>query len=164
MSYSSIKSKPCTVDNCSNPRFAKGYCKIHQYLRTDKKKPKPLKSKPIIKKKDKNTGQMALFSVIWNTRDRVSFISGKPLNRYEGTNFFPNLFAHVLSKAQNKYHKFKLYDKNIVLLTPEEHTLFDHGTEEQREKYKLQNPSTDWEKLYNLKEQLKKEYISNYGY
>jgi hypothetical protein len=35
-----IKSKPCTVDDCSNPRFAKGFCKYHQQLRTDKKKPK----------------------------------------------------------------------------------------------------------------------------
>lgn len=32
-----IKSKPCIVHNCSNPRFAKGYCKWHQILRTDKK-------------------------------------------------------------------------------------------------------------------------------
>lgn len=164
MSYSSIKSKPCTVDNCNNPRFAKGYCKNHQYLRTDKKKPKPIKSKPLVNKKSSNSGQMALFQVIWNTRERVSFISGKPLAKYEGTNLFPNLFAHVLSKAQNKYHKFKLYDKNIVLLTPEEHTLLDHGSEDQRQKYKANNPSADWEKLYNLRDQLKNEYISIYGY
>lgn len=33
-----IKSKPCIIDGCNYPRFGKGYCKKHQYLRTDIKK------------------------------------------------------------------------------------------------------------------------------
>lgn len=43
-------SKPCSKEDCNNPRFSKGYCKWHQYLRTDKKKPKRYIS-PVTKKK-----------------------------------------------------------------------------------------------------------------
>ena len=43
-----IKSKPCIVDGCEYPRFAKGYCTSHQHLRTDKK-PKTKKSSPLKK-------------------------------------------------------------------------------------------------------------------
>jgi hypothetical protein len=154
-------AKICNKDNCSYPVFGKGFCKMHQYLRTDKK-PKPLKKKAIKPKTRENSGQAALFLSIWYSSDRLSFLSGKPLDRYAGTDFFPNLFAHVLSKAQNKYPKFKLYANNIILLTPEEHTLFDHGTIEQREKYGKLN-GCDWEKVYKLKDELIKEYNATYG-
>lgn len=30
-------AKVCLKDECNNPRFGKGYCRNHQYLRTDKK-------------------------------------------------------------------------------------------------------------------------------
>lgn len=153
--------KICNKEGCNYPVFSKGYCKMHQYLRTDKKKPKPLK-KTSLKPKAKNTGQGTLFLSIWLSSDRRSFLSGKPLDRYAGTDFFPNLFAHVLSKAQNKYPHFKLYSNNIILLTPEEHTLFDHGTNDQREKYAKLN-GCDWEKVYKLKDELIKEYNATYG-
>lgn len=42
--------KPCNVDGCNNPRWGKGYCSHHQYLRTDKKK-KSNYIKPISDKK-----------------------------------------------------------------------------------------------------------------
>lgn len=32
--------KKCQLEKCSYNVFSKGYCKIHQYLRTDPKKPK----------------------------------------------------------------------------------------------------------------------------
>lgn len=42
--------KPCTKTGCKNPLFAKGYCKNHQYLRSDRKvglKPKKEKLIPL---------------------------------------------------------------------------------------------------------------------
>jgi hypothetical protein len=42
--------KTCLSDGCSYPVFGGGYCKLHQYYRTDKKKPKkinPISSKMI---------------------------------------------------------------------------------------------------------------------
>lgn len=35
--------KTCRHENCSDPIWGKGYCKRHQYLRTDKSKPKGMK-------------------------------------------------------------------------------------------------------------------------
>lgn len=31
--------KTCLFDGCNNPIFSNGYCKRHQYMRTDVKKP-----------------------------------------------------------------------------------------------------------------------------
>lgn len=38
----STMPKVCQKDGCSYNVFGKGYCRYHQYMRTDKKKPKPL--------------------------------------------------------------------------------------------------------------------------
>ncbi len=107
----------------------------------------------------KATGQAVIFDEIWNEREHRSFLSNKPLDKYEGTDLWYNLFAHVLSKALNKYPKFMLKKENIVLLTPEEHALFDHGSAKQRAKYADEN-KCNWFKLYNLEEELKLEYIA----
>ncbi len=140
-----IKSKPCIVDECHSYRFAKGYCKYHQYLRTDRKKT----SSKIVKKA---TGEKLLFQTIYNTRERVSFLSGKKIFGVVSN------FAHVLPKGL--YPEYRLYDKNIILLTPQEHYLFDFGTEEQREKYTKEN-NCSWDEIYKLREELKEEYNGN---
>lgn len=69
-----------------------------------------------------------------------------------------NCFAHVLAKGLNQYPYFKYYAKNIVLLTPGEHALLDQGTEEARISYALDVKSANWQPLYDLREELKKEY------
>lgn len=62
--------------------------------------------------------QLQMFNYIWDTRDHVSEISGKPLlNRNNFKWHFQ--FAHVLSKGQ--YTKYKLNPNNIMLMLPEEH-------------------------------------------
>ena len=116
-------------------------------------------SKRLLDKKTpkKATGQRELFDEIWAERKQVSFLSNKRLSHYENTPFWFNLFAHVLSKALNKYPKFILHKENIILLTPEEHTLLDHGSESQREKYAEEN-QCDWDDIYDLKEKLKEDY------
>lgn len=151
-----IRRNTCKEDGCEYPVFAKKLCKYHQNLRTDKKPTQ--KKRSTIKAKIKPSGERTIFDLIWNTRDRISFVSGKSLQQYEGTDFYPNLFAHVLSKAQNRYPKFKLYDRNIVLLTPDEHYLLDFGTEEQREKY-AEEHNCSWQPLYDLRDELKKNYV-----
>lgn len=93
------------------------------------------------------------YYAIWGERPHISFISGKPIYSFSPVNF-----AHVLAKGQGKYPKFKFYKKNVVLLTFEEHTLYDQGTKDQREKYAKKNPACDWGKLDRLKEQLILEY------
>ena len=108
-----------------------------------------------------------MFEELWEERERVSFLTGRPLTSYEGTPLWYSIFAHVSSKAKNRYPKFILHKPNIVFLDPEEHTLFDYGNEESRarytEKMKDKGIECDWQKLFDLKEELRQEYISLYG-
>jgi hypothetical protein len=122
----------------------------------------PIIGKPYssIKTKPKEaTGEKVLFTALINTRKHVSFISGLPISNIDHNNC-----VHVLAKGKNKYPKFKLYDKNIVFLTREEHHLYDNGTHDQRKDYTASqflrnNIIVDWKKLFDLRDELKKEYI-----
>jgi hypothetical protein len=97
------------------------------------------------------TGEKVLFETIWNTRKHVSFLDGKSL----GDCAYAWNFAHVLRKAKGFYPKFKLYDKNIILLTKRQHQLYDEN---------VRNPSfliekdERWAKVFELREELKSEY------
>lgn len=102
--------------------------------------------------------QTIIFKEIWIRSNKRSFVSGLFLRQYMNTSFFPACFAHVLAKGMAKYPYFKHYAKNIVLLTPDEHHLLDHSTEESRISYALDVKSADWRPLYTLREELKKEY------
>lgn len=113
--------------------------------------------------------QMAIFKQVWMHSDKKSFITGLFLRKYEGTDLFLNCFAHVLAKGQNKYVHFKHYSRNVVLLTDVEHHLLDHGSEEQRINYALDieeksggKNTCDWQKLYDLRDELIKEYKKHF--
>lgn len=115
-----IKSKPCEVYGCSNPRFAKGYCLRHQSLRTDKK-PKPLKKvsekgkvKKVLKKALVQT-DMAFYFEIWEKRPHVCFETGKQLGNRPAI----TMFHHVLPKQS--YPQFRHCEWNIVILHPDVH-------------------------------------------
>lgn len=159
--------------DCNLPKFiwAHGRCKECD-VRFKMKNPKHRKPElpPVALCEDediKEIGQLDIFEEIWYERDRVSFISGENLEHYFDTPFFVNLFAHVLAKAKNKYPKFKLYKKNIVLLSPREHSLFDQGTMDLREKYRRemaeQGIIVDWDKLFDLFIELKEEYNEKFN-
>src|SRR4030042_4640277 len=141
--------KTCKKEGCTYPVFGKKFCRSHQYLREDYKP---------YRYKRKSTGEKDLFLGIWEeTEDKVSFITGQDLTQYEDTTLFPNLFAHVLNKKN--YPKFRLYKKNIVLLTPEEHRLYDQGTMAERLTYAITcTPKCDWSRLFALEIELKIEY------
>jgi hypothetical protein len=103
--------------------------------------------------------------MLWGYSNKRSFVSGNHLMQFIGSPMELNMFAHVLSKAQNKYPLFRFYAKNIAIIDPEEHKLWDHGTEEQRINYSLDIEeksngrfTADWDKLKNLRDELKKEY------
>lgn len=84
----------------------------------DPKKYSPVKEKKGITVKKKVTGELELFKAIWAVRKHVSHFSGEVIQ-----DFAPLHFMHVLSKAKNQYPHFKLYPKNIVLGTEDEHYL-----------------------------------------
>jgi len=163
--------KFCQHSGCSNPVFSHRFCSWHQRERTDKAyltslEKRTAKNKQKMKdsiKKAYNpvprvpTGELALFRSIWATRPHISFISGREIEF-----FHPIHFAHVLPKGKNKYPLFKLYDKNVVILTEREHTLYDQGTMQSRAQYSEECLDEgfvcDWQKLFTLRDELKKEY------
>lgn len=114
-----IKSKPCTVEGCNNPRWAKGLCQRHQSLRTDKK-PKGLKKisdKGKVRKELKKElfqNDAAFYLKVWESRPHVCFETKKPLGKMNLC-----MFHHVLPKA--RYPEYRHCDWNIVLLHPDVH-------------------------------------------
>lgn len=102
--------------------------------------------------------QTMIFKQIWIHSNKKSMVSGLFLREFMHTDLFFNCFSHVLAKGQGQYPYFKYYAKNIVLLTPGEHALLDQGTEEARISYALDVKSADWRPLYELRDELKKEY------
>ena len=62
-------------------------------------------------------------------------------------------FSHLLSKGA--FPKFRLYDKNIVLKSPEMHSLWEFHPHSELAK------DIRWEKILTLKEELKQEYFES---
>lgn len=96
----------------------------------------------------KKTGELDLFKQIWTERPHESEVSGELL--YE---FSPAYFAHLLSKGA--YPGFRLKKENIILMTFEEHQLFDHQTHKAKKDKRF-----DW--VFAKKEELKSEYYQEY--
>ena len=99
-----------------------------------------------------------LYHKIWMERERVSFLTGEPLEYTYST--WLNMFSHCISKG--KFKKFAFKEENICLLQPIEHHLFDNGSDSQREKYKEEMAEkgivVDWNKLFELEKKLWHQY------
>ncbi len=101
------------------------------------------------RKKEKRGDKQTLFSFfeeIWSEREHTSYLSGKSIPYFNVSNF-----AHVVRRS--KTSALTMEKANIVLLTAEEHHLFDNGTEAQRLEYAKKN-SLSWDKLFLLRESL----------
>lgn len=104
----------CT-DNIVKP-VIKRLCQYHYRLERMKvyaKKKQNLKSSP---------SEMELFNKIWETREHNCFVTEVYLGDKEyllNTNQFHFIFHHVLRKGN--YPKFKYYDKNIIMVSPDVH-------------------------------------------
>jgi len=101
-----------------------------------------------------STGEALLFKEIWDElepEERVSFVTGGNLeDRHEMRTFY---FAHVLGKGA--YPEFRLYKKNIVLLTFKQHKLWDTA------RFKIREDPTMvrfWQKMFDLEKELIEEY------
>ncbi len=120
-------------------------------IEKNKDKPKkPFKaiSKGTYKYKRKPTGELPIMKEIWESeQEHKSFVSGKRIYVFDVRNM-----AHVLPKAENRFYKFKLYPKNIKILTYEEHDLWDNGI---REELRL---LPEWDKMFELEAELIQEY------
>lgn len=129
-----IKGRPISLSDAVS--FAKeGYDRL-QVGKTILKKFKPRKK----------TGQLEIFSIIWEDREHISEVSGKPLlpKRHPRWHW---QFSHYLPKSH--YRKFMLEKKNIFLCLPEEHT-------EWGEKSIKNDPK--WKPFLEKYQELKQEY------
>lgn len=95
-----IKRNPCTVEGCNYPRFAKGYCKVHQSLRTDKKKPKKT-IKPI---SDKRIQEMNIYR---KRRDR--YMEKHEICEVKGCNNKSNDLHHKKSRLGSLLYDEKYF-------------------------------------------------------
>lgn len=120
-------------------------CKLHNFKRKQAKKKEA--GKTPYKYVRKATGELQLFEQIMADRPHVSEISGLPIHRIT-----PSCFMHVLAKGQNKYPLFKLEPRNILFVLPEEHAEWDQGLRDRL------RDDPDWDKVFNLEEELKQEY------
>lgn len=118
-------------------------------------RPFPKSVSPIAKTKKplppkKVTGEGAMFKAIWSKHKHISFIrdeQGKYINL--GNDAYAWNFAHVLCKKD--YPHFRLYDRNIVLLTQEQHYFWDQARHQIKD-------DPEWKPMFALEAELKEEY------
>lgn len=89
--------------------------------------------------------EVALGRKLFEQRCKRSEVSGNPL----GDDYDHVFASHILAKGA--YPKFRLYSKNIVLMTYMEHYLWEFH------QYKIKN-SPEWQWVFLLKDLLKQEY------
>jgi hypothetical protein len=155
--------KACHHSYCLNPVFSNGFCKNHQYLRTDSKylrKQAERKFKQFHPEKkiirNINFGfknELDMFEHIWEERPHKCEFTGESLERFYGTEYWFSCFLHLLPKG--RFPLFKLHSENVRLGFPLFHTIVDQGIKTDREKH----PEWDWKLWDELVLQMKLEYI-----
>lgn len=114
--------------------------------KSPKKGKKPLK-RTAIKKSFKATGEKELFENIATSREWICFVTGEKLWELK-----PTQFAHILPKALNKFPRYKLFEKNIVLLSDWTHRQWDFAPRSELKK------DDRFDKLFKLEAELKQQY------
>lgn len=96
--------------------------------------------------------QKQVFEQVWDNQGGICYITGKFIPKEKAK---PINFMHILSKGA--YPKFKYRLDNVLLVDDYVHTLFDFGT---RSDLEMKYGEAKINKLYELKEKLKREYNS----
>lgn len=150
----------CKVKGCTlSPSGSHGYCWKH-FMEKDK-----TKKKTEVDKYNPHgfKTQIQLFNYVHDTRKkkgkRVSEISERKLGHIQkGSTLWRCTMMHVLPKG--KYKMLKLHPDNMMLGHPEEHTLLDQGTEEQRIEYE-KKWNCSFQIFYDKQEELLKQFGLN---
>jgi len=152
--------KTCTYKACTNPQFGGQMCRIHQWARKDKniiRKINKRTKRVSVKKPDFGYDSLiALFKdVYWEHSKPIKcIVSGVDLTGCISApvGVFVSHFAHILPRSHYSFWKYN--KRNILILSPYVHHLFDQGTQEQRDKH----PDWNWGALYAEVEQAKDDY------
>lgn len=132
-----------TEDSSSSIYIKK--CNRNNIWETDKKRQEGNKKVSGFKCRKKPTGEKEVFQKILEERGSYSQVSGQ----YLGEGFNPWWFSHIVPKSIAP--RLRLDPKNIILKTPEEHTLWENHKHKIRDDIK-------WKWIFELEEQLKQEY------
>lgn len=119
--------KLCNNKGCKYNQFGGGFCRNHQWLRTDKKQ-KPLNRTSIRKKSEKQKSRLGeqkllqetdwrFYLEIWDEREHICFETDEYLGDEPQTLFF----HHVLEKGIRRYKKYRHCKWNIVLISWQVH-------------------------------------------
>jgi len=135
------KKKICK--ECSSEQYiwARGMCK---QCASRNPKPKSGLKEPVKKESFKPSGELALFQSIWAVRPHVCAVTDEPIE------FNVWCFSHILPKG--KYPKFRLYEKNIVLKSPDMHHKWETTAHSTLAK------DVKWKPILALREELLEEY------
>ncbi len=151
--------KTCKYKECSNPVFSSGYCRIHQWARTDKKR------KPIAKRSTREMvkrpsygydSQIQMFKHMFfsakkpiicpiSSRDITDIMDGR-------IEQWVHMFAHIIPKKNYTY--WRLNPRNVMMINPVVHHIIDNGTMADREKH----PDWNWEVWDKAVRKAKRDY------
>ena len=111
--------------------------------------------------------QTMIFKTLWDRLPSKSFISGLWLREYVRTPLWKNCFLHVLSVKEYPYMRY--YFGNIVLCTPEEKSLYEQASEEERISYALDieekskgRSTANWDGVKSLQSDLLVQYHKSF--
>ena len=96
-------------------------------------------------------GLIPFYLSIWNLRPHYSEVSSKRLFEFNPVNM-----AHILEKRT--YPEWMLNSDNIVLLTFQEHQMFDSWRPE-----RLRDLGGKWAELMDKKDRMKRQYEEEFG-
>ena len=149
------KLKKCLRCGHEMPIFSSGLCiNCWKALNAKPINKAPIKSiKKPITQYDEVLTQKKAFLLAYNHWEGRLFLTGHKISLQDTT---ASNFAHVLRKGGNEW--FRYFPMNIVLLTPDQHTLFDNMTEDGLDERRHNFPYEDWDKLFDYVEQMKIAY------
>jgi hypothetical protein len=165
--------KQCLADSCDWDVWGKGFCKRHQYLRTDKSNKRDFRAveprSPIQRYKVSTqakeglttkkellvsfgwTNQKDMFDHIWKTRKHVCVLSGQDLDKVSES-YRHWTMAHIIPKKL--YPFFKYNEENIALLHPDVHSMVDNFTNDMIDK----NKNIDFGLWFSMQYEMKIKY------
>lgn len=180
-----MKTKTCKI--CDRPVWKNGKCQYHDETRKPLVSSSSFKSTncPINKRSSLQRApvrlkrvaankvectewgydnQFGMFMSLWENAKVggkvYSQISGIDITWTYGTDLWVNCFAHILAKGI--FPRYKLNPKNIIIVSPDEHSLLDQGTKEQRKDYEIKN-NCSFDSFYTKKGELQQEYMASKG-
>jgi len=112
------------------------------------------------KKKVKEQSLIEFYNDIWDNREHKCFVTGDNLDYVAGTDFYRNVFAHILPKS--KYKEYRLLSENVAILAPPIHLRYDNAVLEKILEFE-QETGHSFLKLFQKEHDLFQEYKQKYG-